>query len=131
MTGNIESGGVWIVYDGECPFCTNYVKYMKLKATLGEVRLVNARDGGEVVERVVAAGYDLDEGMALVDGGNIYHGADCMNRLALMSTQSDLVNRINASIFRSRTLSRVLYPALRAGRNATLFLMGRKPIAAE
>lgn len=131
MTADTDSSTIWIVYDGECPFCTNYVKYMKLKQSLGPVQLVNARAGGEVVARVVAEGYDLNEGMALVDGETIHHGAACMNRLALMSTRSDMLNRINASIFRSPTLSRVLYPVLRAGRNATLFLMGRKRIATE
>ena len=131
MTTEIDTDVTWIVYDGECPFCANYMKYMKLKETLGGVRLVDARAGGPVVQRVLDAGLDLNEGMALIDRGQIYHGADCLNRLALMSTKSDILNRINAGIFRSPTLSRVLYPVLRAGRNATLLVMGRKGIATE
>ena len=32
-----------VIYDGECPFCSSYIKLVKLKS-LEEVVLVNARD---------------------------------------------------------------------------------------
>jgi len=32
-----------IVYDGECPFCRNYIRLMELRKTVGNVDLVNAR----------------------------------------------------------------------------------------
>ena len=35
-----------IVYDGDCPFCSRYVKLVRLREALGSVDLVNARDGG-------------------------------------------------------------------------------------
>lgn len=118
-----------IVYDGECPFCSRYVAMLRLKKALGAVRLLNARDGGPIVAALVANGFDLDEGMALILDGRVYHGADCVNRLALLSTGSGLFNGLNATIFRSPTLSRLFYPGLRAGRNAALRLLGRKRIA--
>jgi predicted DCC family thiol-disulfide oxidoreductase YuxK len=34
----------WIVYDGECPFCTQYVKLMRLRETVGIVKPLNARE---------------------------------------------------------------------------------------
>ncbi len=113
-----------LFYDGDCPFCSRYVRLLKLREALGGLALVDARQGGPEVARI-AAEWDLDEGMALVIGGRVYHGADCIHRLALMSTGSGLFNRLNAAVFRSATLSRLLYPVLRAGRNATLRLLGR------
>jgi predicted DCC family thiol-disulfide oxidoreductase YuxK len=115
-----------LVYDGECPVCSSYVRYVRLKESAGRVTLVNARDGGPWVERIRAAGMDLDEGMVLVYGGRFYHGADCIHMLALLSTPSGLFNRINATMFRSARLSAVLYPLLRCGRNLLLWLLGRK-----
>ena len=31
-----------VVYDGECPFCRNYVKLMWLRKAVGDVELVDA-----------------------------------------------------------------------------------------
>lgn len=115
----------WIVYDGQCPFCSRYVTLLRLRDTLGRVELINAREGGPIVDEIVAAGIDLDEGMALKMNGRLYHGDECIHRLALLSTPSTTFNRINGAIFRSRAMSRALYPVLRSGRNAILRLLGR------
>jgi predicted DCC family thiol-disulfide oxidoreductase YuxK len=118
---------LYIVYDGACPFCTRYVRLLRLKEQVGEVRLVDARapEGeGHVVERLRSAGCDLDDGMAIVRGDRIAHGEDCVHQLALMSTTSGAFNRFNGWVFRSSTRARVLYPILRAGRNAMLRMLG-------
>jgi len=115
----------YLVYDGDCPFCSRYVGLLRLRQALGPVTLINAREPHAIVERLRARGVDLNEGMALVDGDRISHGQDCIHELALMTTQSGLFNRLNAAIFRSRRASALLYPVLRAGRNATLRLLGR------
>jgi predicted DCC family thiol-disulfide oxidoreductase YuxK len=121
----------WIVYDGQCPFCSRYVQLVPLRETLGPVQLIDARKGGPQVDEVRQAGLDLDAGMVLKLDGRLYHGADCINMLALFSTPSSGFNRLNAALFRSRTASRLLYPALRAGRNAVLHLLGRGKIEAR
>ena len=117
-----------LVYDGDCPFCSRYVALVRLRESFGEVELIDARSGHPVAHDLTARGYDLNEGMVLVDGERIYHGNDCIHRLALMSTRSGLFNRFNSAVFRSRRASAILYPFLRGGRNLTLRLMGRKKI---
>jgi hypothetical protein len=101
---------------------------LRLRESLGRVELVNARDGGPIVDDVVRAGLDLDEGMILKIGDTLYHGDECIHRLALLSTPSSTFNRLNGLIFSSPTAARVLYPVLRAGRNAVLALLGRPKI---
>ena len=59
--------GNWIVYDGDCPFCRNYIRLTRLKQAIGPVRLIDARAGGPEVDFVQARGLDLDEGMAMLD----------------------------------------------------------------
>ena len=117
-----------IVYDGQCPFCSRYVELVRLRESLGKVELIDASDGGPLVGAILVAGLDLDDGMVLKLDGRLYHGAECLHMLALLSTRSGWFNRINAAAFRSRTGTRLLYPVLRAGRNAVLRLLGRSKL---
>ena len=114
-----------LVYDGNCPVCNAYVRFIRLRDSVGDVQLVNAREGGDLVEKVRTANLDLDEGMVLWYGGRFYHGADCINMLAVLSSKSGLFNRINAIIFGRPTLARIFYPVLRFGRNTLLRILGR------
>lgn len=118
----------YIVYDGDCPFCSQYVKLVRLRQAVGQVSLINARDDHPVVHYVKSNGVDLNNEMALVMGGKIYSGPDCMNRLALMSTDTGFFNVIMARIFASPRVARFLYPFLRIGRNLTLRVLGRSRI---
>ena len=119
---------MWIVYDGACPFCSAFVKRVRLRQAIGPVGLVDARQGGPLVDEINDAGLDLDEGMVLKIDGRLYHGDECLHMLALLSTPSSLFNRFSAAVFRSRTASRLLYPVLRSGRNAALRAMGRSKL---
>lgn len=121
----------WLLYDGECPFCAAYVSMVRLRDAVGPMPLINAREGGPEVREARAAGLDLDEGMVLKLDGRLYHGQDCVNRLALITTPSGGFNRLNAWVFRSPTRSRILYPVLRSGRNLALRLLGRTKMNPE
>lgn len=124
-----DSDESWILYDGDCPFCSNYVALLRLKKAIGEVRLINAREAGPEVEAVRAAQLDLDEGMVFHWQGAMYHGDECMHILSLLSEPKGFIRWLTAWTFKSRKRARVLYPYLRFGRNTTLKLLGRKKIA--
>ena len=120
---------VAIVYDGQCPFCSAYVRMVRLRDVVGTVRLVDARSADPVVAEAVAAGLDLDRGMVLKMDGRLYYGDECVHILSLLSTPSGFFNRAMRFLFRSRRITRVVYPMMVAGRNATLWLLGRRKIA--
>ncbi len=117
-----------LVYDGDCPFCASYVKLVRIREACGALELIDARAGGPAVDALVAAGYDLDEGMVLKIGAAYYHGADCIHALALMGSPSGLFNRFNAWVFASPKRARLLYPVLRACRNLALRLLMKKKL---
>lgn len=117
--------GASLVYDGDCPFCSQYVRYLRLRDSVGPVQLINARDGGALVDDLRLRGFDLDKGMVLLLDGRCYYGADCINRLALLSTPNTLFNRVNAFLFSSTAVSRIAYPLLRSGRSIALWALGR------
>ena len=116
----------WLIYDGDCPFCSRYVQLVRVREAVGPLRLINARDGGPELDEVVGAGLDLDEGMVLKLTGRLYHGEDCIHALALLGEPRGVFNRFNAWIFKSKKRSALLYPVLRAGRNLLLRILGRK-----
>jgi predicted DCC family thiol-disulfide oxidoreductase YuxK len=126
-----SASGAVVIYDGDCPFCSAYVRMARLREAVGPVRLVDAREGGPEVAAARAAGYDLDAGMLLDYAGRRYHGADCVHMLALLSSRSGAMNRLAAAAFRDPRAARLLYPALRAGRNLALRLLGRPRLARE
>jgi predicted DCC family thiol-disulfide oxidoreductase YuxK len=115
----------WLLYDGECPFCSRYVRHVRLREAIGPIMLANAREHAPLVEEVRRLGFDVDTGMVLKLDGNYYHGADCIHALALLTTPSGWFNRLNSLVFKSSTAAKVLYPVLRTGRNLTLRVLGR------
>ena len=117
-----------IYYDGECPFCSRYVTLVRLRHTVGDVKLINLRDVPAKRDALSAEGFDLDQGMVVDIDGRRVGGGEAVNLLAGMSTSSDLFNRLNRAIFGNRYLSGLIYPVLRTGRWLTLFLMGRRVI---
>ncbi|MEM9971223.1 MAG: DCC1-like thiol-disulfide oxidoreductase family protein [Pseudomonadota bacterium] len=116
---------VTIYYDGDCPFCANYVRVARLRETF-EVTLVNAREDRGAVERFARKGMDLSNGMVVEFPEATHYGADAVNVLSLTSSRRGWVNATLASVFRSRTLSRFFYPAMKTGRRVTLALQGKE-----
>ena len=89
---------ILIVYDGACPFCNAYVRLLRLKAQIGEVELLNARDADARIAHYQQQGFDLDQGMLVVLGDVVHSGADAMQVLASCSTPSAWFNRCNAAL---------------------------------
>jgi predicted DCC family thiol-disulfide oxidoreductase YuxK len=123
-------GSNWLLYDGECPFCSSYVHYVRLRDTAGPVMLADARKYPALVAEAKALGFDVDVGMVLKLDGQYYFGGDCIHALSLLTTSSGVFNRMNRALFKSKTVARVAYPLLRAGRNFALFALGRRRIDA-
>lgn len=119
-----ERQQVTIYYDGQCPFCTRYTDFLRLKSEY-DVALRDARSGG------APGGFDLDEGMLVVTPDATYHGAEAMRVLALMSEGNTLLRKFYKAVFSSPERAGILYPVLRAGRNLTLWLLGRRRINAN
>jgi predicted DCC family thiol-disulfide oxidoreductase YuxK len=126
--GNVDRTGAVLVYDGDCPVCSSYVRYVRVREAVGSLHLVDGRQGGPWLTRVREAGLDLDQGMVLFYGGRAYHAQDSMHMLALMSSKVGLFNRVNAVIFSHELLARILYPGLRFGRNMILIALGRSKL---
>lgn len=116
---------IHIYYDGDCPFCSRYVRLLRLRDAAGPVVLTNLREDDAARQRFTDAGLAPDDGMLVETEGGLFHGADALNVISMLSSPSGFFNRLNAQLFRSQTAARFVYPLLRAGRNATLLMLGR------
>ena len=119
---------ILLVYDKQCPLCDNYCRMVRIRESVGELRLIDAREGGVVMDEITARGWDIDQGMVLKVGDQLYYGSDAIHALALISSRSGMFNRFNYWLFKSRTLSHVFYPVLRFFRNLLLKFLGRTKI---
>lgn len=113
-----------LVYDGECPICSAYCKALAIRQLDSRFEIVNARQYHPVLDSINEKGLDLEEGFVLKIENEYFHGADAINRLALITTHVGLFNRLNYLIFKSTYLSKILYPFLRTGRSILLHLLG-------
>ena len=120
----------WLLYDGDCPFCSSYVSFVRLREAVGPITLADARRHPALVAESRALGYDIDVGMVLKLDGRYYFGGDCIHALSLLTTPSGIFNRLNRALFRSRRVARLAYPFLRAGRNLALVVLGRRRVGA-
>lgn len=119
---------VLLIYDKQCPVCDYYCRHIRIKETAGELLLIEAREPSEIMREITAAGLDIDQGMVLKLGEGMYYGSDAIHVLALINSKSGLFNRVNAYLFRSKTLSLVFYPILRFFRNLLLKLLRRTKV---
>lgn len=114
---------VLIVYDKQCPACDYYCNLIRIRESVGSLVLVDARDGGPIMAEITAAGLDIDQGIVVKVGGQMYYGSAAIHALALMGTNRGLFNRLAYLSFRSKTVSRIIYPVLRMCRNLLLKLL--------
>jgi len=117
-----------LVYDKECPACNNYCQMIRIREDVGDLKIVDARETSEIMDEITKNQLDIDQGMVLKMGGQLYYGSDAIHAIALISNKSGIFNRLNYWIFKSKTLSSWLYPILRACRNLLLKVLGKSKI---
>ena len=118
----------WLIYDGDCPFCSNYARYLRIKDEVDEFVLVDARSGGPLVDEVRNLPHDLDQGMVLKMNGRYYVGHEALNVLALLSDKRGGFNRLNRLLFNSPLVAKFAYPLLRSARWLALKAKGVPPL---
>ena len=78
---------ILLVYDKECPACHAYCQVVRIRESVGELRIVDAREESAVMEEITGAGMDIDQGMVLKMGDQLYYGADAIHALALIGSR--------------------------------------------
>lgn len=119
---------ILLIYDRDCPACNYYCQIVRIRDSVGTLKIVDARENSDVMKEITDRGLDIDQGMVLKMHDQFYYGADAIHALSMMSSRSGFFNRFNYWLFRSKTLSSVLYPVLRSLRNLLLKILGKTKI---
>ncbi|MFP4611693.1 MAG: DCC1-like thiol-disulfide oxidoreductase family protein [Thiohalophilus sp.] len=117
-----------LVYDQQCPLCHAYCQLVRIRESVGDLTIVDARQNSEVLREITDKRLDIDQGMVLKMGDRLYYGADAIHALALISSRSGFFNRFNYWLFKSRRISAWLYPVFRLFRNLLLKALGKTKI---
>ena len=123
-----EETDLFLVYDKECPACNYYCKLVRVRESVGNLVLVDARESSSLMNEITEAELDIDQGMVFIVGDRMYYGADAIHALSIMSTRSGVFNRVTYWVFKSKVLSSILYPMLRAARNLFLKILRKTKI---
>ena len=113
--------GLRIYYDGDCPFCSAYMRMLNLRDAVGTVDLIDARSDDPRLRGIGTAGFDLDEGIVVDHGGRLLHGAEAMQLLSVLSRKGGILR----AIMRSPRRAALVYPVLKAGRRLSLMALRR------
>lgn len=119
---------ILLVYDNECPACDNYCRMVRIRDSVGTLKLVNARESSEVMCEITRQGLDIDQGMVLKVGDVLYYGSDAIHALSLLGSPSGVFNRMNYWLFRSKARATFFYPLLRNCRNLLLKILRKTKI---
>lgn len=119
------SGDPFLLFDGECPFCSLYVAKSQFETRTGRpLHLIDGREAPDLVIRLRHDGYDLEQGMILVLDGRRYHGAAAMSVLETMTAGTGRFARLARWFASSPGRVRFAYPWLRLLRRVALLLKG-------
>ena len=100
----MDGNEILLVYDKECPACNNYCQMVRIRKSVGELKLVDAREPSEIMDEITAAGLDIDQGIVLKMGDVIYYASDAIHagskgfyRIGLMDDWQDKVFLVGPS----------------------------------
>ncbi|MFV0368680.1 MAG: DUF4166 domain-containing protein [Hyphomicrobiaceae bacterium] len=121
---------ITFIYDGDCPLCTSAALAARIKRDYGTLELLNARQAAEDphVMEITRRGLDLDEGMAIIADGRIYHGREALSFMARYGKASNPIMASLRALFWSDTIAGLTYPWMRGTRNWLLRRRNKKPI---
>ncbi|ESQ94155.1 DCC1-like thiol-disulfide oxidoreductase family protein [Asticcacaulis benevestitus] len=122
-----QADPIWLVYDGDCPFCSASAQMVRLRQSVGHLNILNAREAADqpVMTEIAAQNLDLNQGIVVKFEGRLYHGKDALHLLALIGSESGWLNRLNVALFRNKGMVDMAYPVLKGMRNLALKVLGR------
>ena len=117
----------FLLYDGECPFCSFYARKSGFETPDGRpLKLIDANRAPELLAGLRGQGCEVDEGMVLVTGGRLYQGAEAMTALEAMTSGTGWFVRLSKWFASNPARVRALYPWFQRLRRAALWVKGRR-----
>lgn len=125
---NSQSPVLLVAYDGQCPFCSAYVRVNRLHALDIDLQLIDLRQDLAFVESLRERGINPQEGIYAHYQGQDYFAEGAMALIGGLTSSSSFVARGFKWWFQSHARARFIYPLLKFGRGLALKILGRGPL---
>ena len=116
-----------IIYDGNCPFCNNFIMVANLKKNLKHIVFLNARDSIEAKKIINDNNIDIDKGMIVCSKGQILYG-DKAATFIVINGSGGAIFLLYRLLLSNSKLSKKIYPILVFLRKIYFRLIGFKLI---
>ena len=114
----------FILYDGDCPVCSNWIAMSRLRKIDKGVAVLDARQHPDLVAKFRSQGREINKGMIVQLPDRTLYGAVAMQFIAAAGVPSGVVSRAILATFRLDKV-RVIYPVLVFLRGILLRLLGK------
>jgi len=113
------------IYDGECPFCNHFAELLELKSKINNISILDGRKNPKIIKSLLEKGYDIDKGAILLNGDDIFHGAEAINKICnQINNPSGKLLKFLSNIFKSDKRTNLLFPFLVRARRLALIAKG-------
>jgi predicted DCC family thiol-disulfide oxidoreductase YuxK len=118
----------FLLYDGECPVCSNYVAWTNLRSARPDIEVRDAREAPELVERFRRQGIEINDSMILQLGEMTLHGSDAFAVVTSLGRFRGGFMSVVLKFLSRPHVARPIYPLMVLARKALLFALGRRLI---
>ena len=122
----MKNNDVTIVYDGECPFCSDFVSLNRLKEHGYTVKIINARDTKNSVVIDLRKNFDIDKGMIVIHGEKVLYGSSAARFISSFNSYGILRASLYRLMLANQKIANILYPVLVFLRKLYFRLVGKK-----
>lgn len=126
ISSSKDSSKVCLIYDRACPVCRHVAE--KYEAANKNIKIINARDDSVQLDRATGMGFDVNRGIIVVDGGELYFAEEAVQRLAKTKPIHGFLGFIFGGLGRYPLMVKLIYPPLTLFRKVLLKILGVSPI---
>lgn len=119
-----DKNTLYLIYDDECPLCRNSAHALRIKKATGKLVLINAREPHPLTHSAYERGFDPDKGIIVIFNDQYYYGADAVHFLAMLNSPLRVINRMAATLLRSRLSAKIIYPLVKSIRRLLISFKG-------
>ena len=103
----------YLLYDGECPFCTSFSRFYEIKKALPNLEIISMRDAERLRSLVLPQDLNFNYGMVLVlSDGRVLQGEPAFNLINGAVKKTSLRDHIVVGMNSIKSITRIVYPML-------------------
>lgn len=116
---------VVVLYDDDCPFCTDFVLMLNARKNGYDIDLISARENNSYVQKVKSLNLNLDDGMVVFFKDKVLYGSEAANFIVGISSSRKIRYVFYKIFLQNNFIARLVYPILVIFRKVFFRLTGR------